>query len=88
MRYRWVEALVGCRFWVRVSLFRHDFSLRDGWSSGGGVAVEFEQVVEASLGVVHVGEQALGAGPAFAAVVVQQDSLADAFQVLEEFAYG
>jgi hypothetical protein len=35
------------------------------------------------LGVVHVGEDALGAGAAFAAVVVQQDGFADAGEVVE-----
>ncbi|WP_213008809.1 hypothetical protein, partial [Paractinoplanes toevensis] len=40
--------------------------------------VEAEQVEQGLLGVGHVGEDALGAGAAFAAVVVQQDGFADA----------
>jgi hypothetical protein len=39
-------------------------------------------------GVGHVGEDALGSGAAFAAVVVEQDGFADAFEVLEEFPDG
>jgi hypothetical protein len=47
-----------------------------------------EQVGELVLGGVHVGEQSLGSGTAFAAVVVEQDGFADAGEFGEEFTYG
>jgi hypothetical protein len=50
--------------------------------------VDVEQVGEALLGGVHVGEQAAGAGASFAAVVVEQDGFADAGEFGEEFAHG
>jgi hypothetical protein len=51
--------------------------------AGGCVAVDAEQVGEALLGGVHVGEHASGAGSAFASVVVEQDGLLDAGESVE-----
>jgi hypothetical protein len=47
----------------------------------GGVGVQPEDVVEAFLGGVGVGEDALGAGPAFVPGGVEQDGFLDAGQV-------
>jgi hypothetical protein len=55
-------------------------------STPRGVGVELEDVVEAFLGGVVVGEDALGAGPAFVPGGVEEDGLLDAGQVGQEFA--
>ena len=62
-----------------------------GWFSGllgvlpksslGGVGGESEEVVEAFLGGVGVGEDALGSGPAFVSGGVEQDGLLDPGEV-------
>src|SRR5674476_686604 len=49
-----------------------------------GVGVESEDVVEAFLGGVGVGEDALGAGPAFVPGGVEQDGFLDAGEVGQE----
>src|SRR5450759_5805123 len=47
----------------------------------GGVGVQPEDVVEAFLGGVGVGEDAFGAGPAFVSGGVEQDGFLDTGQV-------
>jgi hypothetical protein len=59
---------------------------RGGWvyypsHRRGGVGVESEDVVEAFLGGVGVGEDALGSGPAFVPGGVDQDGLLDPGEV-------
>src|ERR1019366_5203283 len=54
-------------------------------SSPRGVGVESEKVVEAFLGGVGVGEDALGSGPAFVSGGVEQDGLLDPGEVGQEF---
>ena len=61
--------------WSRSSLF------------GRGVGIEAEQVVEATLGLVGLGEHAPGPGPSPLALV-EQDRLFDAGQGVEESAHA
>ena len=54
-----------------------------GWSAGGCVLVDCEQVGESLLGGAHVGEHALHAGTSLAAVMVEQHGLLDASELVE-----
>jgi hypothetical protein len=56
-----------------------------GWR---GSPVDVEQFGELALSGAHIGQEPLGSGAAFAAVVVEQDGLADAGQLAEQFADG
>src|SRR6266702_3494529 len=56
------------------------------WSAGRCVAVNVEQVGQALLGGVHVGEHAPSPGAAFAAVVVEQHGFLDAGQLGQQLA--
>ena len=55
--------------------------------AGGGVGVEAEEVVEAPLGGVDLGEHAPGSGPAPFALV-EQHGLLDAGQGVEQFPHA
>ena len=49
--------------------------------------MDVEQVGEALLGGVHVGEHALDTGASLGAVVVEQHGFFDAGKFVEQFAY-
>jgi hypothetical protein len=57
-------------------------------SAGRRVAIEVEHVGRFPLGSTHIREQTLRAGPAFAAVVVEQHGLLDAGQLVQQRADG
>jgi len=57
------------------------------WSAGWCVAADGEEFGELTLGVVHVGEHALSAGAALAAVVVEQHGLLDTCELRDQLAH-